>query len=212
MSHIDTQMATLPIPHASTQGVTCVDRAKDHTPQLFSKVDLYRDAIQPRVLSMRLQQILRFFSRPKAKPIAPTTPPKADVEIGMAPASEGARSSRAPDRLELQTAIIHHLEWCVLFNEHLSVDAPGHAPLVPLPSAADCGLGEWLKSMRNRSVSNAPGLDALVEEHHHFHQLALQALAFARQGRMDLASTLLNTEFERSRARILELLRKMQKK
>lgn len=212
MSHFYTQTATLSSPRASTQAITCVDGTKDRTPQLFSKVDLYRAAIQPRVLSMRLQQILRFFSRPKAEPVTPSKPPKADVEIDLAPASESARNNRAPDRLELQTAIIHHLEWCVLFNEHLSVDASGHAPLVPLPGVADCGLGQWLNSVRNGSVGNAPGLDALEEEHHHFHRLALKALAFARQDRMDLASTLLNTDFERSRARILELLRKMQKK
>ncbi|AOW15017.1 hypothetical protein LPB72_20990 [Hydrogenophaga crassostreae] len=160
---------------------------------------------------MRLQKILQFFSRPNAKPVTPTAPPKADVEIDLAPCGAGERSNRAPDRLELQTAIIHHLEWCVLFNEHLSVDASGPAPLAPLPSAADSGLGQWIGSVRNGPSGNAPEVDALIQEHQHFHQLALKALAFARQGRMDLASTLLNTEFERSRARVLELLRGMQK-
>jgi hypothetical protein len=111
----------------------------------------------------------------------------------------------------MQTAIIQHLEWCVLFNEHLSADATGQTPLTALPSAADSGLGQWLDSIREASGESDSHLDELGDEHRRFHQLAQQALAHARQGRMDLASTLLNTDFERSRARVLELLRRMQK-
>ena len=51
----------------------------------------------------------------------------------------------------------------------------------------------------------------LKKEHLRFHELARQALDHAHHQRMDLASTLLNTEFERSRARVLDMLRGMQK-
>lgn len=122
----------------------------------------------------------------------------------------GAPRRRAPDRLALQAAIIHHLEWCVLFNEHLSIEGPEQSPPAPLPNAAGSGLGLWLEGVRGMGGSD-PDLDALTEEHQRFHQLAMHALAHTRQGRMDLASTLLNTDFERSRSRVLTLLRQMQK-
>ena len=115
------------------------------------------------------------------------------------------------DRLELQTAIIHHLEWCVLFNQHLSVEEAHKTELCTLPSASDSGLGQWLSAIQTSPEGDHPRLAALAAEHQRFHQLAHQALLLARQGRMDIASTLLNTDFERSRARVLDLLRKMQK-
>ena len=137
--------------------------------------------------------------------------PEADGELAAAPKQAATRPPRALDRLTLQTAIIHHLEWCVLFNEHLSADATGQTPLAPLPNTADSGLGQWLETVRSGPHGDDAHLDELTDEHRRFHQLAQQALAHARQDRMDLASTLLNTDFERSRARVLELLRHMQK-
>lgn len=130
-------------------------------------------------------------------------------------ANLGAESATRPmppvDRLELQAAIIHHLEWCVLFNEHLSVDG-GHAQhQTPLPEAADSALGQWLTQMAQRPIGQHPQFIELQQEHLRFHALARQALDHARNHRMDLASTLLNTEFERSRARVLEMLRLMQR-
>lgn len=176
-------------------------------PGLFSKATSFEGETQPSVLSMRLQQILQLFSRSGAKSDTPVAPASASASEN----AEGHRRQRLPDRLALQAAIIHHLEWCVLFNEHLSVDGSGSMPLVPLPSAADSGLGQWLASVREGPARDDPQLEILAEEHQQFHQLALQALALARQGRMDLASTLLNTDFERSRARVLDVLRRMQK-
>ncbi|HEY9096624.1 MAG TPA: hypothetical protein VIN35_12820 [Hydrogenophaga sp.] len=122
-----------------------------------------------------------------------------------------SRRHKGPDRLEVQTAIIQHLEWCVLFNEHLSAGTSDNVPLMPLPSAAESGLGRWLAKLQQDADGDDPRLSKLAEEHARFHVLAQRAYTLARQGRMDLASTLLNTEFERSRARMLELLRDMQK-
>lgn len=134
----------------------------------------------------------------------------ADIkEVQIAPTM---RRHFALDRLELQTAIIHHLEWCVLFNEHLSIEEPLNRHLAALPSVTESGLGMWLDNVRNGPAGHEPWLDELTAEHERFHQVAQKALGFSRQGRMDLASTLLNTDFERSRARVLELLRQMQKK
>ena len=114
------------------------------------------------------------------------------------------------DRLALKTAIIQHLEWCVLFNAHLSLEEHPDQQLAMLPSAEESGLGQWLVQVRQELGAEDAHLDVLAKEHAHFHQLAQEALVYSRQGRMDLASTLLNTGFERSRARMLELLRQMQ--
>jgi hypothetical protein len=160
---------------------------------------------------MRLQKILQFFARSRPASEVPLAQPEADAAHDAAPARGATRRHRALDKLALQTAIIHHLEWCVLFNEHLSADAAGQTPLTPLPNTADSGLGLWLDAVREASGGSDAQIDELGDEHRRFHQLAQQALAHARQGRMDLASTLLNTDFERSRARVLELLRCMQK-
>jgi hypothetical protein len=180
-------------------------------PRLFSNAGPTWDDLQSSVLRMRLQQILRFLSRSGTKLDSRTAPPVAPAECDAVPARTDTKRSRAPDRLEVQTAIIHHLEWCVLFNEYLSVDAAGETPVAALPTASDSGLGLWLTRLRDDTTGRDAGLDELTEEHRRFHQLAQQALGHARQGRMDLASTLLNTDFERSRARVLELLRQMQK-
>jgi len=116
-----------------------------------------------------------------------------------------------PDRLDLQAAVIHHLEWCVLFNEHLAVDSIQAQHITPLPDAHNSDLGQWLAQMYPRMADRDPRFLDLQQEHLRFHTVAFQALALARNNRMDLASTLLNTDFERSRARVLTLLREMQK-
>ena len=162
-------------------------------------------------MSMRLQQILRFLSRSDRTthlPLEALPAPDGRVEDG---AQTPSRPPVCPDRLEVQTAIIQHLEWCVLFNEHLSSGHSDDIPLMPLPSAADSGLGRWLKKLLQTPCRTDPRLQALAKEHAHFHRLAERACTLARQDRMDLASTLLNTDFERSRARVLELLRALQK-
>ena len=146
---------------------------------------------------MSLQQLFRFLARSRK-----TAPGPGSPAPDVSPASEQAADNHPAlfDRLALQTAVIQHLEWCVLFNDHLSVD---EQQLPPLPNAEDSELGRWLEQVRQRLASGDPRLVALTEEHRRFHQLAQQALV--------LASTLLNTDFERSRARVLELLRQLQK-
>jgi hypothetical protein len=160
---------------------------------------------------MRIQHFLQFLSRSAQEPGAIGAQESVDARNSEVHNATDMNPRMAPDRLALQSAIIHHLEWCVLFNEHLSVEAHQDQDLDPLPSAADSGLGQWLDTMRQGPAASEPRLDEITAEHGRFHQLAQQALGLARQGRMDLASTLLNTDFERSRARVLELLREMQK-
>ncbi|MDQ7747236.1 CZB domain-containing protein [Hydrogenophaga pseudoflava] len=141
------------------------------------------------------------------------TPPRGHPPATSSPPAPGPQIPARPrlDRLELQTAIIHHLEWCVLFNEHLSTDGAAAEHLEPLPDSRSSALGHWLATTGRRTAGQHPDFLDLQQEHLRFHDLAQQALAHARNRRMDLASTLLNTEFERSRARVLELLRRMQK-
>lgn len=116
------------------------------------------------------------------------------------------------DRLDLQAALIHHLEWCVLFNDHLAQVRPGEPALVrTLPGADDSALGQWLHVAAARAPGKHPLFPELRQAHQQFHELAEEALQLALDDRMDLASTLLNTDFERARARVLGLLRDMQK-
>lgn len=115
------------------------------------------------------------------------------------------------DRQDLKQAIVMHLEWCVLFNEHLGADKSLPPPKQDLPGERASGLGQWLTLARQRPPAKHPFFSELLQEHQRFHELANQALGLARIGRMDAASTLLNTDFERSRARVLELLRSIQK-
>lgn len=116
------------------------------------------------------------------------------------------------DRLEMQAALIDHLEWCVAFNEHLRTDPTSTTPQAPLPGPTDSGLGRWLAQTMARSAEPQPLLEALQAEYQQFHHLANQALALARSDQMHLASTLLNTDFERSRARVLQMLRTLQRR
>jgi len=160
----------------------------------------------PARTAMNLQQLLARlpWSRSRNHP-----PPTSEVPE---PAVASAESSPLKvDRLDLQTAIIHHLEWCVLFNEHLSVDAANARHVTPLPDAQQSALGQWITHMGQRTVGEHPRFIELQQEHLRFHELADQALDHARNQRMDLASNLLNSEFERSRARVLDMLRSLQK-
>lgn len=115
------------------------------------------------------------------------------------------------DRLEIQAALIDHLEWCVAFNEHLRTDPTNTTPHAPLPGPTESGLGRWLMQAQARCDRPQPLLEALRCEYQQFHHLANQALSLARAGQMHLASTLLNTDFERSRARVLQILRTLQR-
>lgn len=115
------------------------------------------------------------------------------------------------DRQDLKQAIIKHLEWCVLFNEHLGADKSLPQPQQELPGERASGLGRWLTQARQRPAGQHPLFGELLQEYQRFHELANQALGLARIGRMDAASTLLNTDFERSRTRVLEILRAIQK-
>ncbi len=116
------------------------------------------------------------------------------------------------DRLELQAVLIHHLEWCVQFNDHLGwINQSETPPPRQLSGVDDSELGLWLQRAATRAPGTHPLFAELLKEHQHFHELADEALKLAGEGRMDLASTLLNTDFERSRAKVLGIIREMQK-
>jgi hypothetical protein len=146
-----------------------------------------------------------------------TAPRSMPLETRVSASAEPARSPMEPvhipglDRQDLKQAIIMHLEWCVLFNEHLGADKSLPPPQQDLPGERASGLGCWLTQARLRPPGQHPLFSGLLQEHQRFHELANQALGLARIGRMDAASTLLNTDFERSRAHVLEMLRAIQK-
>jgi transposase-like protein len=111
----------------------------------------------------------------------------------------------------IQKAIALHLEWCVLFNEHLGSDPDATQAPAPLPNATNSGLGRWIAQLHEAGQGDHPLLVDLAQENRRLHRLSRQALDFARSQRMDLASSLLNLEFERCRSRVLDILRSLQK-
>ena len=153
-----------------------------------------------------LQRLLARWSRQSVtiSDPSPAVPPAAAPVLSPAPAPQ-------IDRLEVQGAIIEHLEWCVRFNERLSRERHTDQDLPDLPGADDSGLGQWLKRSRDGAPGQHPLFADLEREHQRFHVLADKALMLADSGHMHLASTLLNTDFERSRARLLDMLRTLQR-
>lgn len=115
------------------------------------------------------------------------------------------------DRFDIQRAIIQYLEWCVNFNNHLGAESCEAPPTEALPDAAASGLGQWLSRNRRGALAHHPLFVELEQEHQRFHALAEQALTLTRNRKMGQASTLLNTDFERSRARVLGILRSLQR-
>jgi hypothetical protein len=121
------------------------------------------------------------------------------------------RASPRLDRLDVQSALILHLEWCVLFNEHLSASATGNRMTSELADVEHCGLGQWIGRAQSQATEQHPMFAELELEHHQLHAVAVEAISLAREGRMDLVKTVVNIDFERSRARILEMLRSLQR-
>lgn len=133
---------------------------------------------------------------------------------GTTPVTETQQTAQALprlDRLEVHNAIVQHLEWCMLFNEHLGADPDAQPAPAALPDAQHSELGLWIARISQEPAGQHPLLAELAQENRRFHRLAQQALDFARSQRLDLASSLLNLEFERSRSRVLEILRSLQR-
>lgn len=147
-------------------------------------------------------------------------PARAGRRILAEPERSSSLSAEDPEellaqdiaQLDLQRALVHHLEWCVVFNDRLHransllTETEAH-----LPDAQESGLGQWLARAARLPIGQNERFTELCREHERLHELANQALCHARNGRMDLASTLLNTDFERSRLRVLETLRELQR-
>lgn len=152
-------------------------------------------------------------SRATLAPQMRPRPPSA-LERGSSISAEDPEELLAQDiaKLDLQRALVHHLEWCVVFNDRLHransllTETEAH-----LPDAQESGLGQWLTHAARLPIGQHSLFADLCREHERLHELANQALCHARNGRMDLASTLLNTDFERSRLRVLETLRELQR-
>lgn len=151
------------------------------------------------------------FQRLRGQPLASASTCTSATPVGL-PAAGRVASTPRLDQLDLQSAVIHHLEWCVQFNDHLGlVNQSETPPPRRLPGAQSSELGQWLQRAALRAPGAHPLFADLTREHRRFHELADEALELACEGRMDLASTLLNTDFERSRGKVLNLLRAMQK-
>lgn len=158
--------------------------------------------------AMPLNRLLKLLRPGRTTPPVPLSPAKAERS---AHDHGGGGAAVRLDRLDIQGAIIHHLEWCVQFNNHLSGEVAQVEPAEPLTDDISSPLGRWLVVAAERAPGAHPRFEELRQTHIQFHALAREALRLAREDRMDLASTLLNTEFERARAKVLAILREMQR-
>lgn len=157
---------------------------------------------------MPLNRLLKLLKPRRTLPPVPVSLAAAEQAVQV---HGDGRAALRLDRLDIQGAIIHHLEWCVQFNNHLSGEVAQVAPEEALPDEISSSLGRWLAVAADRAPGGHPRFEELRQTHTHFHALAREALRLAREDRMDLASTLLNTEFERTRAKVLAILREMQR-
>lgn len=153
---------------------------------------------------MNLFKLFQMLRRPPRQ--GESTVGSPESVAGPLPSKSGEASRL--DRLEIQNAITMHLEWRMRFNELLSQeDLP---PSTALPDAEHCGVGQWLVLVSDMRHGQHPAFADLLKEHLHIHACAAEALEHARNNRMDLASTLLNTRFERSHRRLVQLLSSLQ--
>jgi hypothetical protein len=165
----------------------------------------------PHFMNLKNALLQRLLARWSSRSVTITDPAPAPAPAPSPAPSAAPTPAPRLNRLDIQAAIIEHLEWCVQFNERLSRD---HTPIeaeAALPGASDSGLGQWLARSQHGAPGQHPLFAEIEREHTRFHELADKALSLADSGHMHLASTLLNTDFERSRARLLELLRTLQR-
>ncbi|MDR7149679.1 hypothetical protein J2W49_001634 [Hydrogenophaga palleronii] len=169
---------------------------------------------------MKIQNLFKHLFRPMSNPASThgrggnASSRHSELERSSSLSAQDPEELLAQDiaKLDIQRALVHHLEWCVVFNERLHransllTETEAH-----LPDAHESGLGQWLAKAAEQIVGHHDMFVELRDEHERLHELASQALMHARSGRMDLASTLLNTDFERSRIRVLETLRMLQR-
>ncbi|GAA6143738.1 hypothetical protein [Hydrogenophaga sp. 5NK40-0174] len=139
------------------------------------------------------------------------------------PEHQGVASAPAPaqhylSKKDIRHAIVEHVQWCATFNDHLSGTTDSVLPgaalpasgLPPLPDAVKSGLGQWLRDQEEAFGAARPVLQEIRAEQLRLHTLAKEALRLTRRHRFGDASKLLNTDFERSRQRIVQLLRSLE--
>lgn len=116
---------------------------------------------------------------------------------------------------QIRQGVIAHLQWCARFNELLAgtpedsllPEQSDRLAAPPLPDHRSSGLGQWMADARTQLGDRHAGLVQLEKEHQRFHLLAMEALSLIRERRIEQAGHLLNNDFERSRVRVVELLR-----
>ena len=125
--------------------------------------------------------------------------------------STGPAAPLELDSGEVEQAIHLLLEWCTLLKRQLAADP--HAGPMPaaLPDAERCGLGQWIVRNSPAELSLHPQMIELALENRRINHLAQEAIDLARIQRLDLASNLLNLQFERSRSRMLQILHTLKK-
>ncbi len=153
--------------------------------------------------------------RPKKDVAHPSVTASVDATEAQVKTEEPIRHQLS--KSAIRRAIVEHVQWCALFNDHLSgltdsvlPDTPSSTDLAPLPDAVQSGLGKWLRENEKAFGTARETLQEIRAEQIRCHTVAKEALRLSRAHRFGQASKILNSDFERSRQRIVQLLRSLE--
>ena len=112
-------------------------------------------------------------------------------------------------RLDVDAAIAAEESWKVRLDAYLAGKSTEDFRPEVICFDDRCELGKWLYGPGRARLGKYTSFKLLVAEHKNFHYHAANVVSFVESGRLDKAVTLLTTDFERSSARVVELLNLM---
>jgi hypothetical protein len=110
-------------------------------------------------------------------------------------------------RLDIDAAIAAHENWKARLDAYLAGKSSEDFRPEVICFDDRCDLGQWLHGPGRERLGKYASFKLLVDEHRNFHYHAANVVSFVESGRLDKAVNLLGTDFERSSARVIELLR-----
>jgi Chemoreceptor zinc-binding domain len=139
---------------------------------------------------------------PEAGETGPSVPPSPATELPAWP-------PLVLEREDVQTALLHHLAWCELFNRQLMGIHDPAQQLKPLPLVHESELGQWISRKGQEGLAMHPQWKELRASHEDLHRVARQVLGHLAERRIDMAATLLNTNYERCRLQVMVQLKRL---
>jgi hypothetical protein len=112
-------------------------------------------------------------------------------------------------RLDIDAAIAAEESWKARLDAYLAGKSTEDFRPEVICFDDRCELGKWLYGPGRARLGKYTSFKLLVAEHKNFHYHAANVVSFVESGRLDKAVNLLTTDFERSSARVVELLNLM---